>query len=92
MLFQQLYHPGEVDQRAAQAVDLVDDDAIHPPGSDVRNEAFEGRAVHIAAGEAAVVVAVRETDPARARLAGDVGFARQSLRVEGVELLFQPFG
>jgi len=56
-----------------------------------RNEPLEGRAVHVAAGVPAVVVAGGQAFPALAALAGDVRLARFALRIERVELLFESF-
>ena len=58
-----LHHPGEVQQAAAQAVHLVDHDAVDHAGLDVGHQPFQGRAVHVAAGESAVVVLLRAGSP-----------------------------
>ena len=55
---------GEVQQRPAQAVDLVDHHAVDLSGLDVGHQPLQCRPVHVAAGEAAVVVAVGEALPA----------------------------
>ena len=68
-------------RRAAQPVDLVDDDAVDLAGFDVGQQALEGRAVHVAAGEPTVVVALGQAPPALVRLALDVGLGRFSLGV-----------
>ena len=49
---------GEVEQRAGQPIDLVDDDAIDDARLDVAQQPLQSRPLHVAAGEAAVVVAV----------------------------------
>ena len=77
---------GEVHQRAAEAVDLVDDDDVDPAGLDVGEQPLQGRALQGAAGEAAVVVAVADQHPALGLLAGDIGLAGLALGVEAVEL------
>ena len=59
MLVEQLDQLGEVGERAGQPVDLVDDDDVDPPGPDVGQEPLQGRPLQRAAGEAAIVVAVR---------------------------------
>src|SRR5262249_26788334 len=51
---------------------------------------LQGGPVHVAAGEAAVVVAVGQAGPALGGLAADEGLARLALGVQGVELLLQP--
>ena len=55
---------GEVHQRAAEPVDLVDDDDVDPAGLDVGEQPLQRRALQRAAGEAAVVVAVGDQHPA----------------------------
>ena len=89
MLLEGLHHAGEVEQRAAQAIDLIDDDAIDLAGFDVGHQTLESGPVHVAAGEAAVVVAVGQAGPAFAGLAADEGLGRLALGVEAVELLLQ---
>jgi hypothetical protein len=84
-----LHHAGEVEQRPAQAIDLIDDNAIDLAGFDVGHETLERGPVHVAAGEAAVVVAVGKASPAFAGLAADEGLGRLALGVEAVELLLQ---
>ena len=89
MLLEGLHQAGEVEQGAAEAIDLVDDDAVDLAGLDVGHEALQGGPVHVAAGEAAVVVAVGQQRPALSGLAADVGLARLALGVQGVELLLE---
>ena len=75
---------GEVHQRAAQAVDLVDHHHVDPSRLDVREQPLQRRPLQRAAGEAAVVVAVLDQHPAFGPLAGHVGLARVPLGIEGV--------
>ena len=82
---------GEVHQRAAEAVDLVDDDDVDEPGLDVGEQLLQGRALQRAAGEAAVVIALADGGPAFRLLAGDIGLAGLALGVEGVELHVEAF-
>ena len=44
----------------------------------------------MSAGDPAIVVAIREQLPSFMLLAGDIGFASLSLRIQRVEVLFQP--
>src|SRR5207302_7261730 len=53
------------------------------------HEALQGGPVHVAAGEAAVVVALRQQRPAQAGLAADVSLGGLALGVQGVELLLE---
>ena len=81
---------GEVGQRAGQPVDLVDHHNVDLAGRDVGQQTLQGRPLHGAAGEAAVVVRGRQHDPALVLLAPDVGLAGLALGVQRVELLLQP--
>ena len=82
---------GEVGQRAAEAVDLVDHDHVDQPVLDIRQQPLQAGALQRAAGDAAVVILVADQHPALGPLAGDVGLAGLALGVERVELLLQPF-
>ena len=66
---------GEVGQRAAQAVDLVDHHHVDQALLDVGEQALQGGALQGAAREAPVVIAVADQDPALGALAGDVRLA-----------------
>lgn len=57
MFVEQGDDPREVQQRSAQAVDLVDDHAIDFSGTDVIDQRVERRPIHVTAGESAIVVA-----------------------------------
>src|SRR6218665_2515900 len=76
---------------SGEAVDLVDDHGVDLSGLDVRHQAAQRRAFHVAAGVAAVVVAIADGNPAFMPLAGDEGQARVALRFEAVVFLIQPF-
>ena len=90
MRLEHVHQLGEVGQRAAQAVDLVDHHHVHLPALDVGQQPLQRRPLQRAAGEAAVVVAVADQHPALGALGGDVGLAGVALGVEGVELLVEP--
>ena len=77
-------------RRAAEPVDLVDDDDVDQPGLDVAQQALQRRPLQRAARDAAIVVLVGQRDPALGALALDVGQPRLALGVEAVELLLQP--
>ena len=89
--FQHVHDLGEVHQAAAEPVHLVDDDTVDPTGLHVGHQALDGRALHVGPGESAVIVTVRQADPALVFLAGDIGLARLTLGVERVEFLLQAF-
>src|SRR5438094_7667850 len=69
----------------------MDNHHVDPAGLDVGKQTCQRRPVHVAAGEAAVVVTLGQADPALVRLALDVGLGRLALGVERVEVLVKPF-
>ena len=58
MIVEQLEELGEVGERAGEAIDFVDDDDVDAPRGDIVQQPFQGRALHAAAGEAPIIVAV----------------------------------
>ena len=80
---------GEIGKRPCQPVDFVDDDHLEFGGFDVLEKALEGRALHRAAGEAAIVVHGGKRDPSGVPLARYVSLTGFALRIEGVELLLE---
>jgi hypothetical protein len=85
-----LHHAREVEERARQAVDLVDDHHVDLAAVDVLHEALQRRAVEVPAGEPAIVVARRERGPALGGERADVVVGRLALRVERVEVHVEP--
>ncbi|MDO6962315.1 hypothetical protein [Rhizobium alvei] len=81
---------GEVHLRSGQAVDLVDDDDVDPPFADMLEQALDGRPLQRAAGDAAIVVEIRDQTLSEARLRGDEGGAGFALGVERVKTLIKP--
>ena len=69
----------------------MDENAIDLAGSDVGEQALQGRTVHAAATEAAIVVVFGNGYPAGMTLTGDVGLAGIALGIQGIEFLFQAF-
>ena len=55
MTVEDIDHPGEIGKRPRQPIDFVDDNDLDLGGFDVRQKALECRALHRAAGKAAVV-------------------------------------
>jgi hypothetical protein len=88
---ERFYDLGEVHQRAAETVDLVDDHAVDIAGLDVGEQPPEGGSLHVPAGEPTVVVSLGQADPALGFLASDVRLRRLTLGVERVELLLEAF-
>ena len=82
---------GEVDERAGQTVDLVDDHDIDLPCRDVGEQALQRRPLHVAAREPGVIVELGKRLPAFVLLASDVSLAGLALGVERIELLLEPF-
>ena len=80
---------GEVHQGAAEAIDLVDYDHVHLAGLDVGEEPPQCRTLQRAAGDAAVVVAVGNEQPALRALAEDVRLASLALGIQAVEGLLK---
>ena len=81
---------GEIEQRAGQAIYLVDDEDVDLPRLDVLYQPLEGGALEVRAGEPTVVVLLGRKPPAKVGLVLDVALAGFALGVEGVELLVQP--
>src|SRR5204863_3130644 len=86
-----VHQPCEIEERPAEPVDLIDEDAIHTARFDVVEETPQGRALQVSAAEPSVVVPVRNELPAGLLLARDIGFGRLALRMKRVELLVEPF-
>ena len=82
MALENLDDAGEITERARQPVDLVDDDHVDAAALDVAQQPLQARALHGAAGEAAVVVAIGNEQPALVLLALDVGERRLALGIE----------
>src|SRR6201997_5609467 len=91
VFLEQAQHMGEVEQRAAQAVDFVDYHAVEFAGLDGGQQASQSRTIHVGGGEAAIVVTVGERAPAFAPLTEDEVLGGIALRVERVKVLLQSF-
>ena len=87
-----VHYPGEVEQRAAQAVDFVDDHHVDLAGLHVLHEALEGWAFKVRAGEAAVGTLLGDELPAEPCLASDILLAGFALGIQGVEVLIESRG
>ena len=85
-----LDQPGEVHQRSPEAVHLVDHDHVDPARPRCRQQPLQRRALHGAAGDAAVVVLIADQHPALGRWLAMYGLAGLALGVERVELLLEP--
>ena len=91
MPVEHLDEAGEVHQRAAEAVDLVDHDRVDTAPLDVAQQALQGGPLQRAAGKAPIVVAVGDEYPALGLLARHIGLAGLALGVEAVELHVEAF-
>ena len=91
MAVEHLDQLGEVGQRAAEAVDLVDHHHIDQPVLDILHQPLQAGPFQRAAGQAAVVILIADQHPALGSLAGHERLAGLALGVQAVELLLQPF-
>ena len=60
------------------------------PAANILKQPLQGRAVGIAAGEAAIVIFGSNQRPAGVGLASDIGLGGIILGIQGIEVLFQP--
>jgi hypothetical protein len=91
VLLERLHHLGEVQQRTTEAIDFIAHNEINFAGLDVGQQALECRSIHVAAGEATIVVALGQASPAFVGLAANKGFGGLALGIQRVELLLQSF-
>ena len=64
VLFERFEDPGEVEQRPAEAVDLIDHHAVDSSRFDVLHQSPQSGAFHVAAGESSVIVGLWNQYPA----------------------------
>jgi hypothetical protein len=74
LLVKGLNNPSEVGEGSGETVDLIHHNGVNFAGGDVDQELLESRPLHVATGEAAVIVSTRQHLPALMFLAQDVGF------------------
>ena len=86
-----LDHLGKVGQAARQSVNLVDHNHVNLACLNVGHQALESGALHVSAGEGRVVIVVGDRNPAFGALAGNIGMACVTLRINRVVFLIQPF-
>src|ERR1700694_1854331 len=89
MRIEQLDEFGEVPQRPCQTVDLVDNDDVNLPGTDIVQQSLQVRSVGRPAGVSPIVVAGTDQGPAGMGLTLDIGGGSIVLRVQRVELLVE---
>ena len=82
---------GEVPKRSRQAVDLVDHYDIDTAILDIGEQPLERRAVHVATGESAIIVAMVDGDPPFMPLAGDERQRGIVLSLQAVVFLVEAF-
>ena len=80
---------GKIRETSAQSVDFIDQDNIDQTRIAVGKQLLQGGPVHVAARKSAVVVMLRQTDPAVRFLTGDVTFAGFPLSVQRIEFLLK---
>jgi hypothetical protein len=81
---------GEVGQGAGGSVNFINDDGVDSLRGNIVQKLFQSWPFHVAAGEAAIVIASGDIVPSLMALAEDVRFTRLSLGIERIEGLFQP--
>src|SRR5277367_407891 len=89
MGIEQFNQLGEVRQRPRQAVDLVDDDDVNLPGSNVVQELLKVGPVGGSTGIPAIVIPGPNQGPAGMGLASDIGGGGLVLGIQRVELLVE---
>jgi hypothetical protein len=90
-LFVELFDDlGEVGQGAGESVNFINDDGVDSLRGNIVQKLFQSWPFHVAAGEAAIVIASGDDMPSLVALAEDVSFARLSLGIQGIERLLQP--
>jgi hypothetical protein len=82
--------PGEVHKGSAEPVYLIDNDAVHGSRLDRCQETLQCRAIHVAAGVAAIVETIGDQLPTFVLLADDERLGSFPLGIQGVELLLEP--
>jgi hypothetical protein len=90
MRIEQLDQFGEVRKRPGQTVDLVDNDDVNLPPSDIAQQTLKVGTVSGPAGVPAIVIAGSDQGPAGMGLTLDIGGGGLVLRVQRVELLVKP--
>ena len=90
MRIEQLDQFGEVGQGPCQAIDLIDDDDVDPPGPDVVQQLLKVGSVGGPTGVPAIVIAGPDQGPSGVGLAFDIGGGSIVLRIQRVELLVEP--
>src|SRR3984957_1446032 len=70
---------------------LVDDHRVDPSRRDVLKQLLQSGPIHRRAGEPTVIISRPQADPAFMPLAVDEGLAGFALRLQRIELLFEPF-
>jgi hypothetical protein len=89
-LLVELFHDlGEVGQGAGEAVNFINDDGVDSLRGNIVQEFLQPWPLHVAAGEAAIVVAGEDDMPSLMTLAEDLRLTGLSLGVEGIEGLLQ---
>jgi len=81
---------GEVGQGSGEPVNFINDDGVDSFRGDVVQKLFQPWPLHVAAGEAAIVIATGDSMPSLMALAENVRFTRFSLGIQRIEGLLQP--
>jgi hypothetical protein len=90
MCIEDLDDLGKIGERAGQPVDLVDDDGVDPPRREVSQQLLQSGPINRGAREPAVIISRAEAHPTFVPLARDEGLTGFALRLQRIELLFEP--
>jgi len=91
VLLKHLNYPREIHKRAAQAIHLVDHNAVHRAAFDVVHKPLKRGPVDCATAESAVIVLLGDNCPSLMFLAFDVRLCRLALGVKRIEIHVEIF-
>jgi hypothetical protein len=86
-----LHQAREVQQRAAESINFVNQNRVDSTGLDVDQQLAQRRSFQVRSRISSIVIALGQDRPARVSLAPNVSLGRFSLCFEGIELLAQTF-
>ena len=89
MTVEDLDELGEIRERPAQPVDLVDDDGIDQIFFDIAEQTLQGGPLQGSAGDTTIVIKGGKCGPALVLLARDIGLTGFPLCIEGIEVLLE---
>ncbi len=81
----------EVEHRAGEPINLVDQDHVDFAGFNISQQALKGRALQRASGDSTIVVAILDRKPPLGALTYYIGLAGLALGIQRVELHIEAF-